>query len=546
VLYLFALLIVPSAFAFWHGYKLFKARQAVAVERTRIIKLNLLNPRTPHDLPPTVSYSLETYILAGLSALIFASTLLAFEKFKPPESWFYATLIWLAFGASAGALILSGWFQYITYFEKNQEPPPLPVLPPEPEPEPPPEPPKFEIPDALRLEHTLVLGGTGVGKTQLLSSWIAEDLRKPCTLVVFDSQGDLIHKILRVRFPRERAVVIDPTDVDHPIALSLFDFNTGGDTAYEREKNFNSVVELLLFVLESMDSSVTAKQRLPLEMLIRLCLVIEDATIHTLLDLLTDDKFKVHAPHIGKLSRTAQEFFKNEYMGSGFKETREQIRRRIYSILSNTALERMFSAPRTKLNMREILDNGSVVLINTARSFLKDEGSAFFTRFITALIFQAIQERDPGGDYLPVFLYIDEAAPVMSEQTSNILETGRKYKLGLTLAFQSLGQIPKTVEHSVISNTSIKAVCGISAKDARALADDMHTEPEALMGLRKLEFFTHLKGGQSAVIDVEYGSLDRLPKRDDLKALLRENRERFAADKVERIIPEHDDSRNDD
>ncbi len=407
------------------------------------------------------------------------------------------------------------------------EPLPAPAPPPPPAPEPPPPETFPELPRKLRLEHMLILGGSGAGKSQLLSNLLTYDLFHPCSVVVFDSQGDLLDNILKVNVPRERIVYIDPTDVDHPIALSFFDFNTQGETNYERQKNFNSVVELLLFVLNSLDSSVTSKQELCLRMLIRLCLVIPNSTLHTLRELLTEKGFYRHQDHLIKLSDTAKGFFADEYLSRSFNETREQISRRVYTILESP-LEAMFSSPKSRINMRQLLDDGHIILINTAKSFLKEQGSAFFARFMTAMVFQAIQERNPQRDNLEVFLYIDEAAPVISTQVTTILETGRKYKLGLTLAFQSLGQVPADLQHSIITNTAIKAVSGISAKDSRALAPDMNTTPEALMMTQRLSFYTYAKGTLSGWFKVGVGALQRMPQRRDLRELLKENRDKYA------------------
>lgn len=410
------------------------------------------------------------------------------------------------------------------------EPPPIVIeelSPPTPKPEKPTRVVFPEIPKSLRLEHTLILGSSGSGKSQLIQTLLAQDLFTPCSVVVFDSQGDLLQEILKVDIPKERIVYLDPTDVDHPIALSFFDFNNGGITNYEREKNFNSVVELLLFVLNSLDSTVTAKQELCLRMLIRFCLIIPNCTIHTLRELLSEQGFKRYSVHLNKVSETAQHFFKDEYLGKSFGETREQISRRVYTILESP-LERILGSPKSRVNMKELLDGGSVILVNTAKSFLKEQGSAFFARFITALIFQAVQERDPRRQNTDVFLYIDEAAPVISEQVVTMLETSRKYRMGITLAFQSLSQIPTEFAQSIITNTSVKAVSGVSAKDARALADDMHTIPEILLRTRKLEFFLYIKGMFGITQRIEINELEHAPARTDLRALLQYSRARFS------------------
>lgn len=444
------------------------------------------------------------------------------------SKWHFLLTMPVAF--YAGIFCTFCGYQIVRDMRAAEELQPLPApAPPPPAPEPPPPPPEEfpEIDPRLRLEHFLILGGSGAGKTVLLSSLISQDLFQPRSVVVFDSQGDLLENILKVNVPRDRIVYIDPTDVDNPIALSFFDFNTGGHTNYEKQKNLNSVVDLLLFVLNSLDSSVTSKQELCLKMMIRLCLSIEGSTLQTLRELLTEKGFYKHQDSLKHLSDTAKGFFADEYLSRSFAETREQISRRVYTILESP-LEPMFASPKSRINMRKLLDEGSIILINTSRGFLKDTQSAFFARFMIAMIFQAIQERNPQKDNMEVFLYIDEAAPVISSQMDAILSVSRKYKMGVCLAFQSLGQIPTDLQHSIITNTAIKAVARVSAKDARTLAADMGTEAEVLMMTQRLNFYIHSKGNFSGWFKLEPGALQRMPQRRDMRELLKENRDKYA------------------
>jgi hypothetical protein len=96
------------------------------------------------------------------------------------------------------------------------------------------------MPFSARFEHTHIVAGSGHGKTQLLQQMILKDLNKLAegqgSVVVIDSQGDLLRNIVTLS---ERLVLIDPTDIDHPPALNLFDFGLERLTRYsrlEREK----------------------------------------------------------------------------------------------------------------------------------------------------------------------------------------------------------------------------------------------------------------------------------------------------------------------
>lgn len=117
----------------------------------------------------------------------------------------------------------------------------------------------FAIPEQARFEHCHVLGGTGHGKTQLLQHLIYADLKRAQTerrsVVVIDSQGDLIRKIAHLSLfdpDREdtlagKLVLIDPSDIEYPVALNMFDMRRDrieGYSAAERERVLNGTIEL--------------------------------------------------------------------------------------------------------------------------------------------------------------------------------------------------------------------------------------------------------------------------------------------------------------
>ncbi|MGJ5620560.1 hypothetical protein [Sulfitobacter sp. MF3-043] len=129
----------------------------------------------------------------------------------------------------------------------------------------------FEIPETSRFEHMHIVAGSGHGKTQTLQYFLANDLedvvRGDKSVVVIDSQGDLINTILKAKtLPPERIVLIDPEDIAFPVSLNLFSVGQGrleNYNALERERLTNSIIELYDFVLGSLLSAgMTAKQNL--------------------------------------------------------------------------------------------------------------------------------------------------------------------------------------------------------------------------------------------------------------------------------------------
>jgi len=115
----------------------------------------------------------------------------------------------------------------------------------------------FTIPTKTRFEHHHMVAGSGHGKTQTLQYLIANDLEAVAkgerSIVVLDSQGDLIRNIATLKefAPggplHDRVVIIDPTDVEYPVSLNLFDVGIerlSGYAPLERERLTNSILEL--------------------------------------------------------------------------------------------------------------------------------------------------------------------------------------------------------------------------------------------------------------------------------------------------------------
>jgi hypothetical protein len=61
--------------------------------------------------------------------------------------------------------------------------------------------------------------------------------------------------------------------------------------------------------------------------------------------------------------------------------------------MAKSDLERMFGNKHNKLDLYEAMNRGSIILINTAKDLLKQDGCEIFGRFFIALIAQATQER---------------------------------------------------------------------------------------------------------------------------------------------------------
>jgi hypothetical protein len=409
----------------------------------------------------------------------------------------------------------------------------------------------FQVKEEVRIEHCHIVGGTGHGKTQLMQRLIHADLVKAQaekrSVVVIDSQGDLINRLSRLALfspdtPNslaDRVVLIDPADVEYPPALNLFDAHLERLKDYrpvDRERVLNGVVEVYEnFFGDLLGAELTQKQGVVFKYLARLLLVIPGATIHTLIQLMENPK--PYLEYMGQLEGSARYFFETEFFDPAFAQTKRQIQRRLWGVLSTPAFERMFAQRHNKLDLFRALQDGKIVLINTAKDLLKQEGSQLFGRFFLGLLSQATLERstlDP-DERTPTMVYVDEAQEYFDDTIETILNQARKYRVGITMAHQALDQLGPRMRDVMAANTSMKCAGGVSAKDARSLSYDLHTTTEFIDSMKRQqgrsEFAVWIRNQTPRAIrlTVPLGFLERQPilAEEEYDALLDKNRRRY-------------------
>ncbi len=353
------------------------------------------------------------------------------------------------------------------------------------------------ISQSIRFEHTHILAGTGHGKTQTLQYLIADDLRRGIeveagSVVVLDPHGDLIKTLTRTTFFTEnlygrRTIIIDPSDIEFPIGLNLFD--VGFDTALDpktKETIQNNTIDFFEYFFSALlGSELTGKQGTLFRYIGILLMHVPNANITTLIDLMEHgERYK---PYMAKLSGSAKLFFDSRFFDPSFRETKKQVSIRLFGVLSSQTLDRMFSVKKSSINFYDALQAGAVILVNTATDFLGQQSSEIFARLIISLVGQALIRRaaiEP-NDRTPTYLYIDEAGPLVDDTLVRMLTQVRKYKGAITFSHQYLDQIPAAIRAGVISNTAIKIAGGMSQKDAATLAPEFRTDADFLLSMKK-------------------------------------------------------------
>ena len=415
-----------------------------------------------------------------------------------------------------------------------------------------------DVPEEVRFEHMHVLAGTGHGKTQTLQHLITRDLQRDLddvpSMVILDSQGDMIETLKRLALfdpdhpgsLASRLLIVDPSDVAFPPSLNLFDIHSDRLASYnqrDREQVLAGIIEIYDYLFGGLlGAELTQKQAMVFRFLAQLMLSIPGATIHTLRELLEDAT--PYQSAIETLSGTARGFFENHFFTPSYKPTREQVLRRLYGVLQNPSFERMFAQPENRLDLFDTLNSGGIVLVNTAKDFLKSEASSIFGRYIIALSLKAAFERAtlPQSQRRSTYLWIDEASEYFDDNIDNLLIQARKFRLGLVMAHQYLGQLSRNLPASLMTNTSIKLVGGVSDRDARVLAPEMRTTPEFLNGMVKERDRTHFAAfvrnhtAQAMTMTVPIGTAEHMDRMSDesFDRLLAMSRKRLSSQLVQK------------
>ena len=412
----------------------------------------------------------------------------------------------------------------------------------------------FRVPRDARWEHTMVVAGSGHGKTTMLGSMILGDIERAIDgeggFAVIDPKGGLIDAVAKLDCfdpehgaLRDKLLIIDPKrDVEFPPAINMFDLKIDDESLNlaDRLAVRNNALELIDYLLtDLLDIGMTGRQQVGFNYVGDLLMQIEGATIKTLLQFLeSPEDFE---EHINKCDETTQNYLRSRFLSASFKAVRDQLADRVYGLLKLPMMEAMFSHPKTKIDLQAAVNEGKIVLIKADEDFLSTTGSKLFGGVWIAMLFQACLARVaiPREDRLGFTLYIDEASNFFSEKLRQLLIKAREYKLGVVFAFQDMEMIESPqLRASALGSTSTKFAGGLNAHDRKVLAAEMNTTdaylrtPRKYMREMRTEFACYVRGVTEAPLLLSYpiGALDSAGRMSEVayEEMIEENRLRVS------------------
>ena len=327
-----------------------------------------------------------------------------------------------------------------------------------------------------RMRHFYAIGQTGTGKTSLLKNMIIQDMKNGHGACFIDPHGSDVADIL-ANVPPERyedVIYFDPASIDRPMALNMLEY----DRRFPEQKIF--VINEMFSIFQKLYGAVPESMGPMFEQYFRNAtgLVIEDPESgSTLLDVSRVMSNKAFRDL--KLSRC-----KNPIIVQFWKEIAEKaggeaalanmvpyITSKFDIFLANEIMRPIIAQEKSSFNMREIMDNRKILLVNLSKGRLGDINSHLLGLILVGKILMAALSRvDSFGKQMNDFyLYLDEFQNITTDSIAVILSEARKYRLSLTLAHQFIGQLDEKIKNAVFGNVGSLAVFRTGVEDAEFL-----------------------------------------------------------------------------
>jgi len=318
--------------------------------------------------------------------------------------------------------------------------------------------------------HTHVVGATGSGKSTLLANLALADMAAGRGVVVVDPKGDLVHDLL-ARMPEPalgRLVLIDPEETEAPPALNVL----GGEPA---EMAVDQVVSVFARIFAAwwgprtddvLRSACATLRRLP------------GATLADVPVLLHDARWR--APLVAGLSeRSGLKGFWAAYDAlspAGRAQAIGPVMNKLRAVLARRFARDLLGSASSSFDMGAILDGG-VLLARLPKGLLGEDTARLVGSLLVARVWQAATARASRAERPDASVYVDECQNFLAlpGALDDVLAEARGYHLGITLAHQHLGQLPRDLAEAASANARNKVYFSVSPEDARVLA--RHTEP---------------------------------------------------------------------
>lgn len=324
-----------------------------------------------------------------------------------------------------------------------------------------------------RRKHTYIIGQTGTGKSGLLENLAFQDMMDGRGFAFIDPHGDSAERLLGM-VPKERVedvIYFSPGDMENPIGLNLFEF----ENQDQRDFLIQEAIAMLYRLYDPGHTGIIGPRY---EHWFRnaALTIMSDPNGSTFIDIpqvfndqaFTDEKMKYVT------DRTVLDFWYKEMAQTSDSNKSEVLGwfvSKFGAFLSNEMMRNIIGQTKSGFNIREIMDNRKILLVNLSKGRTGELnsqllGMIFVMKFQVAAMGRVNILEEQREDFT---LYVDEFQNFATDSFQTILSEARKYRLNLVLANQFMTQLSDNIREAIIGNIGTIISGRIGITDAEIL-----------------------------------------------------------------------------
>lgn len=325
-----------------------------------------------------------------------------------------------------------------------------------------------------RRRHLHIIGQTGVGKSVLQENLAYQDMMDGRGFAFVDPHGDSVEALLS-KVPKERVedvVYFNPSDMDNPIGLNMFEF----DTPDQKDFLVQEAISMLYGLYDPGHTGIVGPR---LEHIFRNCalLLMSDPNGGTFIDipkLLIDEEFmKSKLKYV--TDQQVLDFWTKEFPASQKSSEAGEVISWVVSkfgpFISNDAMRNIIGQQKSGFNFADIMNNNKILLVNLSKGKMGDLNSKllgiiFVMKFQAAAMARANMPEEERKDFT---MYVDEFQNFATDSFETILSEARKYRLSLVLGNQFMTQLKEDLREAIIGNVGTTITGRIGITDAEIM-----------------------------------------------------------------------------
>lgn len=395
-----------------------------------------------------------------------------------------------------------------------------------------------------RRRHMYLIGKTGMGKSKLIENLILNDIRNGEGVALIDPHGESFDFILQ-RIPKERikdVVIFDPSDVDFPVAFNPMEI-------HEESQKIQVAAGIVGTFKKIFGYSWGPRLEYVLNYTVLALLDTPDSTLLGIVRMLTDKNFRKKIVDNIK-DPVVKKFWVSEFATYNDKQASETIApilNKVGQFIANSMIRNVIGQPNSSFNIRELMDNQKIFMINLSVGKLGETNASLLGSFmITAIHIAAMSRADiPEEERKDFYFYVDEFQNFATESFKNILSEARKYRLALIVANQYTAQIEDSgVKDAVFGNIGTMITFRVGAADASELIKEFEPTFEAndLMNLPRQNIYLKMIIDGQAEAPFSARALDMITEKTGYKEDIIENSRKMyshSKEEIQRMVEEY-------